>query len=70
MTARERRPRRQLITNEALDQAIEQHGVRPTPPMLRALRLVLVQGKTWRTAAIACDVTESGIHRAMVRYHL
>jgi hypothetical protein len=43
---------------------------RTAPAMRRALRDILVYGLSWRQAAIANEVTESGILRAMRRIGL
>lgn len=42
-------------------------GVAMSPTMRAALRLVLVEGSTWKQASSTCGVSESGILRALRR---
>lgn len=43
------------------------HGKRLTAKVRKALRMILVEGKTWREAAYKCGVHESSIMRAKAR---
>lgn len=54
------------MSKEQLEYALQQ-GSRTAPNMRKALHAVVVDGVTWRQAAITYDVTESGIMRAMRR---
>ena len=58
------------MTKQELDARITASGARTSEPIRRALKDVLVDGKTWRQASLKHGVTESGILRAIRRIKL
>ena len=54
-------------TQKELDRLFNTAKTRTSPSMRKAIKLIFLNGMTWREASIRCGVTESGILRAMRR---
>ena len=56
-----------MLTRKALDKHMDTHLPQTSRAMRSAIAAIMVDGTSWRKAAISYNVTESGIHRAMRR---